>query len=116
MTLGYAALAVYPLPPKSYGHFLPSYQEEQSVSSHFLTLHIGSPAEILELIEREPLATLNQIADLETRRFVERIVTGDYSRDPKTQEHPEGHMFIRAFRALSKLSSKSRIHARNLRR
>jgi hypothetical protein len=79
------------------------------VGSHFLTLHIGSPARISELMEREPLATLNQIPDLETRRFAERIMTGDYGRDPETWEHPEGHMFISAFQALSELSSKSRI-------
>jgi hypothetical protein len=59
-------------------------------------------------MKREPLATLNQIPDLETRRFAERIMIGDYSRDPETWEHPEGHMFIRAFQALSELSSKSR--------
>lgn len=79
------------------------------VGSHFLTLHIGSPAGILELMEGEPLATLNQIPNRETRRFAERIKKGDYARDPETLEHPEGDMFVRAFRALSALSSKSRI-------
>jgi hypothetical protein len=79
------------------------------VGSHWLTLHIGSPAGIAELSEREPLATLKQIPDLGTRRFAERIMKGDYTRDPETLEHPEGNMFISAFHALSELSSKSRI-------
>jgi hypothetical protein len=79
------------------------------VGSHFLTLHLGSPAGILELLEKKPLATLNQIPDLATRRFAERIIKGEYTRDPETLEHPEGDMFVRAFHALSELSSKSRI-------
>jgi len=79
------------------------------VGSHFLTLHIGSPAGISALMEGAPQATLEQIPDLETRRFAERIVTGDYSRDAETLEHPEGHMFIRAFKALSELSAGSQV-------
>ena len=79
------------------------------MGSHFLTLHIGSPAGISEVMKREPLATLNQIPDLETRRFAERIMKGDYTRDPETLEHPEGDMFVRAFHALSELASESRI-------
>jgi hypothetical protein len=79
------------------------------VGSHFLSLHIGSPAKISQLVEREAAATLNQIPDLETRGFAERIMRSDYTLDPETWEHPEGDRFIRAFHALSELSSNSRI-------
>lgn len=78
------------------------------MSSHFLTLHIGSPTGISALAADRP-AVLNQISDIETRRFAERIMNGDYSRDPDTLEHPEGHMFVRAFKALSEFSAKSRV-------
>jgi hypothetical protein len=94
---------------KARAHALPATRGESSVGSHFLTLHIGSPAGISELMAREPLETLSQISDLETRRFAERIMKGDYTRDPETSEHPEGDLFVRAFHALSGLSSKSRI-------
>jgi hypothetical protein len=78
------------------------------MGSHFLTLHVGSPAAISELMARDSRRAIDQIPDVETRRFAEKIMTGEYTRDPDTWEHPEGHMFVRAFQALSELSSKSR--------
>jgi hypothetical protein len=72
------------------------------MGSHFLTLHQGSPEALMSLDPKE-------IPDGETREFVVKILTGDFTRDPKTHEDEDGGKFVLALRAMSERVSPEKV-------